>query len=111
MSELKSCPFCGEMPRIIEHEYSGASNTYGVRCRCGAQSFQFYEEPSLAANAWNARKGVPSADVEPVVRCKDCVHRNGDYCHNDDGFAHFDHFFVQMDDYCSRGARMDEQDA
>lgn len=57
MSDLKPCPFCGEMPRIIEHEYTGASNTYGVRCRCGAQSFQFYEEPSLAANAWNTRKG------------------------------------------------------
>ena len=50
---------------------------------------------------------LPAADVEPVVRCKDCKYRNGDYCHNYDGFAHFDHFFVQMDDYCSRGARMD----
>lgn len=50
-------------------------------------------------------------DLARVVRCKDCAYRNGDYCHNDDGFAHFDHFFVQMEDYCSRGARMDgEQD-
>lgn len=56
-------------------------------------------------------RSIPSADVEPVVRCRDCIHRNGDYCHNDDGFAHFDHFFVQMDDFCSRGERMDgEQD-
>ena len=46
-------------------------------------------------------------DLVRVVRCKDCAYRNGDYCHNDDGFAHFDHFFVQMDDYCSRGARED----
>lgn len=53
---------------------------------------------------------VPSADVEPVVRCKDCKHRCGDYCHNDDGFAHFDHFFVQDDDYCSRGERMDGEE-
>ena len=50
---------------------------------------------------------IPSADVEPIVRCKDCKHRCGDYCHNDDGFAHFDHFFVHLDDYCSRGERMD----
>ena len=46
-------------------------------------------------------------DLVRVVRCKDCKHRLGDYCHNDDGFAHFDHFFVTMDDYCSRGERMD----
>ena len=55
----------------------------------------------------NRLKSLPSADVEHIVRCKDCKYRNGDYCHNYDGFAHFDHFFVQMDDYCSRGARMD----
>lgn len=55
-------------------------------------------------------KNLPSADVEPVVRCKDCKHRCGDYCHNDDGFAHFDHFFVHLDDYCSRGARMDGEE-
>lgn len=55
----------------------------------------------------NRLKSLPSADVEPVVRCKDCKHRCGDYCHNYDGFAYFDHFFVQMDDYCSRGARID----
>lgn len=54
-----------------------------------------------------AIENVPSADVEPIVRCKDCKHRCGDYCHNDDGFAHFDHFFVHLDDYCSRGERMD----
>lgn len=49
--------------------------------------------------------------VEPVVRCKDCKYNNSGYCHNYDGFAHFDHFFVQDDDYCSRGERMDgEQD-
>lgn len=63
---------------------------------------------------WNAENWavsiimrLPSADVEPVVRCKACKHRCGDYCHNDDGFAHFDHFVVQDDDYCSRGERED----
>ena len=56
-------------------------------------------------------KSLPSADVVPVVRCKDCKHNNSGYCNNYDGFAHFDHFFVQDDDYCSRGEMVDgEQD-
>lgn len=46
-------------------------------------------------------------DLVRVVRRKDCAYRNGDYCHNYDGFAHLHRFFVQMEDYCSRGARMD----
>ena len=61
--------------------------------------------------AFEVLDDFPSADVEPVVRCKDCKHRCGDYCHNDDGFAHFDHFFVHLDDYCSRGERMDGGEA
>ena len=48
---------------------------------------------------------MPSADVEPVVRCKDCVHRNGDYCHNYGGIAYLQ--FVRMTDFCSRGERED----
>lgn len=44
-----------------------------------------------------------------IVRCKNCKHRNGDYCHNDDGFAHGGNFFfIRQDDFCSRGERMDE---
>ena len=53
---------------------------------------------------------MPSADVEPVMRCRDCKYNNGGYCHNDGGFAHFDHFVVQDDDYCSRGERMDGEE-
>ena len=65
---------------------------------------------------------IPSADVEPVVRCKDCVHqtkfwhndgrmKNGGYyicgCDLVDGYSHV----CLDDDFCSRGARMDgEQD-
>ena len=115
MSELKSCPFCGEMPRIIEHEYDGASNTYGVRCRCGAQSFQFYEEPSLAANAWNARKGEPSADVEPVRHGRWEVFYAEELCGYRRAYYVCSNCFNSSDDefdYCPNcGARMDgEQD-
>ena len=55
---------------------------------------------AIAALIWDR---LHDLSVEPVVRCKDCKYNNGGYCHNDDGFAHFDHFVVQDDDYCSRG--------
>lgn len=72
--------------------------------------------------AFEVLDDFPSADVEPVVRCKDCVHqtkfwhndgrmKNGGYyicgCDLVDGYSH-----VRLDDdFCSRGARMDgEQD-
>ena len=88
---------------------------YGYEIRLLAEEEQRQME---ALDAKRRKAAIPlyevaptSADVVPVVRCKDCKYRNGDYCHNYDGFAHFDHFFVQMDDYCSRGERMDgEQD-
>lgn len=109
------------MPRIIEHEYTGASNTYGVRCRCGVQSFQFYEEPSLAANAWNARKGEPSADVEPVRRGRWQItdaYPHTVYCSECHKRYAQTHWSVWEDgslprEYCPNcGARMDgEQDA
>lgn len=38
-----------------------------------------------------------------VVRCKDCKFRDGDYCHNKEGFAYYNPFFTRDDDYCSRG--------
>lgn len=73
-------------------------------------------------DAISAIENLPSADVEPVVRCKDCVHqtkfwhndgrmKNGGYyicgCDLVDGYSHV----CLDDDFCSRGARMDgEQD-
>ena len=39
-------------------------------------------------------------DIE-IVRCHDCKHKDGHYCHNKDGFAEGN--FVRDDDYCSRG--------
>ena len=45
-----------------------------------------------------------TVDAVPVVRCRDCKHRNGDYCHNNDGFAHGGNFFfVRQNDFCSLG--------
>ena len=47
-------------------------------------------------------------DMVSVVRCKDCKHRDGNYCHNKNGFAWFDSFFVRPNDFCSRGEKMPE---
>lgn len=55
MDELKPCPFCGEIPRIIEHEFVDSDNTYGIKCKCGAQGFQFWETIDDAIEAWNRR--------------------------------------------------------
>lgn len=71
----------------------------------------FFEKIDNVPKFYDWLDEQPTIDAVPVVRCKDCAYRNGDFCHNYDGFACFDHFFVQMDDYCSRGERMDgEQD-
>ena len=66
----------------------------------------------------NRLKSLPSADVAPVVRCKDCVHqtkfwhndgrmKNGGYyicgCDLADGYSHV----CLDDDFCSRGERRD----
>jgi hypothetical protein len=39
------------------------------------------------------------ADWTPLVRCRDCKWRQGDYCHNPDGFGYWE--FIHMDDFCS----------
>ena len=66
-------------------------------------------------------KEIPSADVQPVVRCKDCTHympydwmfsevwqsKNiEDYPQNEIGCEWIDHY-VKPDDYCSFGERKD----
>lgn len=35
-----------------------------------------------------------------TVCCENCEHRNGDYCHNYNGFTNGN--FIRMDDFCSR---------
>ena len=56
MNKLKPCPFCGGEAEIIEHEYVGAPNTYGCICmKCNSQSYQFFEQPNKAIEAWNRR--------------------------------------------------------
>lgn len=59
---------------------------------------------------------LPSADVAPVVRCKDCQHFkdeevNGQYCqyHTKNAGENCDGaFWVAKNDYCSYGERREE---
>ena len=47
---------------------------------------------------------MPSADVQPVVRCKDCEYYREDkhgYC------SFFDEKFMPFNGYCSNGVKMD----
>lgn len=43
---------------------------------------------------------IPSADVVEVVRCKDCINWNGNYCITMHGLS-----APKPDDYCSRGEK------
>lgn len=44
-----------------------------------------------------------------LVRCRDCKYRNGDYCHDHDGFARYSPIFIHMDDFCCNGEREDNE--
>ena len=57
MNILKKCPFCGGEPVIIRHEYTGAKDTFGVKCnQCKSQGNQFYTELEDAIYMWNRRQ-------------------------------------------------------
>lgn len=48
-------------------------------------------------------EGAPTADVIPIVRCKDCKYRNPD------GYkCRRDNLWHDSDDFCSYGRRKDE---
>lgn len=53
--ELKPCPFCGGEAKIIKHEFQNATDTYGIKCGCGTQGFQFWASIDEAIEAWNRR--------------------------------------------------------
>ena len=52
----------------------------------------------------NDRNLIPSADVAPVVRCKDCTHLYGTLCMVCGLMSR------KPDDFCSRGERKDGAD-
>ena len=83
MSELLSCPFCGEKARIDRYEHF-----YRVLCTdCPASTEWLYSEQE-AIDAWNTRAErtiTPVLDDHdwPVWRCPDCgqpINRADRYC-------------------------------
>ena len=65
MSELKPCPFCGEMP-IMRNELTGNGTEYHLECfnnSCPVvvQTIT-YSDPRPAMTAWNERKGNERQD-------------------------------------------------
>ena len=49
---------------------------------------------------------LPSAQPD-IIRCKDCINRQGDYCHCSTGIVQYG-TYVKESDYCSKGVRREE---
>ena len=65
MSELKPCPFCGEVANgqntVVVTETARSGPRFGVRCyRCGGR-VEFFENIADAIAAWNRRAIPPTA--------------------------------------------------
>ncbi len=50
---------------------------------------------------------APTVDAVPVVRCKDCIHRDDGSCPMDENYPWHD---TKSDDYCSYGERRCENE-
>lgn len=73
---------------------TSCDNYNGVRCRACAY-----------ADAMDFIEAIPAADVQPVVRCKDCIYLNRHDC----PMAYIEHQTLQFaavtpDFYCAKGA-------
>lgn len=92
---------------IDELQYNPETNIWGV-----TKDGVVVLKPDALDKLRKAVKAAPPADVAPVVRCEDCryCHRHadtGDYwCNKFAGLF----TMVDLDDFCSRGERMDGGD-
>lgn len=51
-------------------------------------------------------KNTLTVDAVEVVRCENCKHRNGDYCHRyQDGYS----AFIHRDDFCNYAERRENE--
>ena len=56
---------------------------------------------------WESQ-GISLADLEPVVRCKDCKHwAMHSWCSR---LAPFDKVYMSADDFCSKGVRREVEE-
>ena len=63
-----------ELREVYENEYPTASGDF--------DEYASHDVPNVLRN-------IPSADVQPVVRCKDCKERPHCLAHSDDFFCAF----------------------
>ena len=93
MSEWISCPKCGALMIGI---------TSGQICPlCGYR---------LPAETITTTTGT-SAEYVPLVRCKDCIHYDGYYCHNQwwgDGHGNYTPPIKQEEGFCDWAERKEE---
>lgn len=79
-----------------------------------------YEDTGLSPKEIYLLQSAPAADAVPVIRCRDCIHRQGDEypmcmlhtepCANAIGYKG-EAVCVDMDDFCSYGKRKEENNA
>jgi len=50
-------------------------------------------------------KAAPAVDAVPVVRCGECVYRNGGFCRKNSMY----YKAVKLDGFCDRGRRKDNE--
>ncbi len=119
MSELKPCPFCGELPDFKIMAYPEGWSY--IRHFCEGPTFGSVHvsmvttcatEEEVAA-AWNRRaEEKPSTNAVEVVRCKDCKYH---YWEQEPCHGRTEHFCRRLDiqvskeDFCSNGRRKERK--
>lgn len=48
---------------------------------------------------------LPTADVAPVVRCRECVNNHPEFVGNETQWCELYHITINPDDFCSQGQR------
>lgn len=76
------------------------------------EDLKVYMQTGLTGNGLYTPNGIdefveslPVADVEPVVRCKDCKHYKTMFCKMDIWHIDITIYRADEDDYCSYGER------
>lgn len=85
-------------------DYIEKKDAYKAIEECWEGSCGEYDASVIIHDTIEALDSIPSTDVQPVVRCKDCEY----YRENKHGYcSFFDEKFMPFDGYCSNGVRMD----
>ena len=69
MSDLKPCPFCGEMPKVNEWTLKGITDK---RCFCDNEKCPVYLSKTIAIDDWNTRP-IEDALNKRIARAKELL--------------------------------------